>query len=108
VLNSIVHRSSSYDQLRKNLEINFGAVHTSIGGDMELLQSPNDPVFLLVYSNLDRLWAQWQQLSPANATAYGGTYRDGTVARSTDRLPGFVATVRDTFNTSSFCYRYDS
>lgn len=108
VLNSIVHRSSSYNQFRKDLEKSFGAVHTNIGGDMAGIQSPNDPVFLLVYSNLDRLWAQWQQLSPANVTAYGGTYRDGTVARSTDRLPGFMATVRDTFNTSSFCYRYDS
>ncbi|MEU9948254.1 tyrosinase family protein [Streptomyces sp. NPDC047939] len=36
-------------------------VHRWVGGNMELTSSPNDPVFWLHHSNIDRLWALWQQ-----------------------------------------------
>jgi tyrosinase len=39
-------------------------VHLWVGGTMEVLTSPNDPVFWLHYANLDRLWAQWQVAFP--------------------------------------------
>jgi len=36
-------------------------VHVWIGGDMALSTSPNDPVFYLHHSNVDRLWEGWLQ-----------------------------------------------
>jgi len=37
-------------------------VHVWVGGSMELSTSPNDPVFYLNHSNVDRIWAIWQEL----------------------------------------------
>ncbi len=41
-------------------------VHVWVGGDNATMQgqaSPNDPVFFLHHSNIDRIWAQWQDAS---------------------------------------------
>lgn len=40
-------------------------VHVWIGGDMGPATSPNDPAFFLNHSNVDRLWAAWQDENPA-------------------------------------------
>jgi tyrosinase len=40
------------------------AVHAWIGGDMQSMTSPNDPVFFLHHSNVDRIWAAWQLKYP--------------------------------------------
>jgi tyrosinase len=37
-------------------------VHVWVGGTMELMTSPNDPVFFLNHCNVDRLWALWQDI----------------------------------------------
>lgn len=36
-------------------------VHRYVNGCMATITAPNDPVFWLHYSNIDRLWALWQQ-----------------------------------------------
>jgi uncharacterized protein YegL len=38
-----------------------GAPFFSTGGSMSFMASPNDPIFFLHHSNIDRLWAVWQQ-----------------------------------------------
>lgn len=50
------------------LEGNYGPgrihnrVHNWVGGEMmRLATSPNDPIFWLLHSNIDRVWVQWQQ-----------------------------------------------
>jgi tyrosinase len=35
-------------------------VHQWISGDMDTMTSPNDPVFFLHHSNVDRIWTAWQ------------------------------------------------
>jgi len=105
VVNRALQTSASYPQLRQSVEQFYSQVNVLIGGDMATMHAPNDPVYLLHLAFLDKLWSDWQ-LRPGNATAYGGRNSDGSAALSTDRLPGFVATVRDTFNISSFCYSY--
>ncbi len=40
-------------------------VHLWVGGAMEPMSSPNDPVFFLHHCNIDRLWAQWRAMHPA-------------------------------------------
>jgi tyrosinase len=44
-------------------------VHFWVGGDTATMQgaaSPNDPVFFLHHSNIDRIWAHWQEASAAH------------------------------------------
>jgi len=58
------------------------AAHLSLGGDIaNLSHSPNDPLFLLLHGQLDRLWAAWQAYNAANARAIGGG--------ETQDLPGY-------------------
>lgn len=53
---------------RSQLEINLhNLVHRYIGGTMGMMTSPNDPVFWLHHCNIDRLWAEWEQLHPKDA-----------------------------------------
>jgi tyrosinase len=40
-------------------------VHRWVGGDMLTAPSPNDPVFWLHHSNVDRIWAIWQVNNPS-------------------------------------------
>ncbi len=39
-------------------------IHVWVGGSMGPATSPNDPVFFLHHSNVDRIWAQWQDDHP--------------------------------------------
>lgn len=36
-------------------------VHEWAGGHMLSMSAPNDPLFWLLHSNIDRIWAQWQE-----------------------------------------------
>jgi tyrosinase len=62
-------KSSSSSSHRNQMEGNINSpqmhnrVHRWIGQTMRLLTSPNDPVFFLHHSNIDRIWAQWQAAS---------------------------------------------
>jgi tyrosinase len=39
-------------------------VHVWVGGSMEPMTSPNDPIFFLHHCNVDRIWAMWQARHP--------------------------------------------
>ncbi|MDB5391002.1 MAG: tyrosinase [Planctomycetaceae bacterium] len=88
-------------------------VHVWVGGDyatMAMGASPNDPVFFLHHSNIDRLWAQWQDVSASH------TYlpvdeqpsRPGVSLHST--MPLFPATVTtaDVLDYRALGYIYDT
>jgi hypothetical protein len=57
-------RINDYAQFRAALENIHNNVHSWIGGSMGGGTSPNDPIFFLNHTNVDRLWAQWQSLHP--------------------------------------------
>jgi tyrosinase len=60
-------------------------VHVWVGGSMQLSTSPNDPVFFLNHSNVDRIWALWQELQ-----FDFGYPRDGAIIdRTCQRIDGF-------------------
>lgn len=46
-------------------------VHNWIGGSAGTRSSPNDPAFFLLHCNVDRLWAIWQRLHPADSPFQG-------------------------------------
>ncbi|KAM0205509.1 hypothetical protein ACHAPA_008863 [Fusarium lateritium] len=41
-----------------------GAIHQAVGGDLVPSTSPNDPLFFLHHTQIDRLWWIWQQKNP--------------------------------------------
>ncbi|MFD3749030.1 tyrosinase family protein [Streptomyces cyaneofuscatus] len=106
VLDVIVSRPTSYDQLRRNLESKAHAtVHMGIGGnngDMSYMYAPNDPVFWVSEAFTDLLWAEWQQRHPTLARTYNG----GRNAKPADLLTPFHVTVESTFNTRDLGYTY--
>jgi tyrosinase len=52
---------SQWGGFRIMLEITLhNPVHRWVGGNMQDMASPNDPVFWLHHCNCDRLWAMWQ------------------------------------------------
>ncbi len=56
---------------RKILEYaNHNGPHEWVGGNMMPSTSPNDPVFFLHHSNVDKVWAIWQQRPNGGVTNY--------------------------------------
>ncbi|MDT7830652.1 tyrosinase family protein [Pricia sp. S334] len=56
---------------RKILEYaNHNGPHEWIGGNMMPSTSPNDPVFYLHHSNIDKVWAVWQQRTNGGVSNY--------------------------------------
>jgi tyrosinase len=110
VINAQLTQARTYDTLRQSLEFGeHGVVHNNIGGDMKAMDSPNDPLFWMLHAYLDMLWSNWQALSPANATSYGGTNFNGSLATTNDLLPGYSTVhVRDVLSITGLCYSYQS
>ncbi|ORX89391.1 Di-copper centre-containing protein, partial [Basidiobolus meristosporus CBS 931.73] len=56
-INSYIRTSSSFDQLRNNIEPGpHGTVHNNIGGDFMYMASPSDPIFFLHHAFIDKIW----------------------------------------------------
>lgn len=107
VITRIISQSADYDALRRAIEFApHGSVHVGIGGDMALMQSPNDPIFWLHHAYIDKIWEDWQQSRPALAQNYRGQNSDGHRATPADRLPTFNVPVSQVFSTRSLCYTY--
>jgi hypothetical protein len=75
----------------------------SIGGDMQTMYSPWDPLFYVHHAYIDSIWWKWQRLNTANF--YNGQ------TTSTTNMVGVSSSQRDVFNTralaNKFCYSYD-
>ncbi|KAI0198137.1 Di-copper centre-containing protein [Astrocystis sublimbata] len=63
-----INEKETYADFRLFLEsIPHGAIHSAVGGqkgDMRPSSSPNDPIFFLHHTQIDRLWYLWQQGDP--------------------------------------------
>ncbi|KAL9575822.1 hypothetical protein ACKAV7_000064 [Fusarium commune] len=97
--------------------ISARAIHSAIGGDMNPATSPNNPIFFLHHTQVDRLWWQWQQANiKTRLRDYSGLTRslDGQTSKAalTDTLLmdklGKNITVSDAMSTTGgpFCYTY--
>ncbi|KAI1862667.1 hypothetical protein JX265_006962 [Neoarthrinium moseri] len=114
---NITDKSPSFEKFWVELENNpHGAIHNSIGGDMVPSTSPNDPLFFLHHSQVDRLWWIWQQKDPMTRNSdYSGNkypYDDETPASLADTMTfGGLSTnitVADVMSTirGGLCYGY--
>ena len=108
-LNQIIMSSSTYDALRRGLEVApNGIVHVNIGGDMATMYAPNDPIFWLHRAYIDKLWDDWQRLKPAQANAVNGTLADRrTHMTGTTSIPHYNSRVQDVLSVAGLCYGYD-
>ncbi|KAJ1912045.1 hypothetical protein IWQ60_009845 [Tieghemiomyces parasiticus] len=107
-INHIKTASSDYDAFRRGIEGPHGNVHFGIGGDFTPMWSPNDPIFWLHHSFVDKLWADWQAESGNNLYSYGGKHSDGTSANLNEPLTPWGIKTGDAFNhlSEKYCYCY--
>ncbi|RYP39594.1 hypothetical protein DL767_002142 [Monosporascus sp. MG133] len=93
--------------------------HRSVGGPMtDFFASPQDPVFFLHHSQLDRVWALWQAADESRRYQYNGTSTvynpvDGTPPVTNQTVMSFAAigedvTVEEVANPmrGRYCYTY--
>lgn len=58
----VIFYAGGYESFRKAIEFApAGSVQVGIGGDMALMQSPNDPIYWLHRAYVDKIWSRWQQ-----------------------------------------------
>ncbi|CAE6443473.1 unnamed protein product [Rhizoctonia solani] len=120
MMNNIMNNGKDFESFREPFEgIPHAAIHDTIGGDMSPSSSPNEPLFWLHHTNVDRWWWKWQHLNNSvNALQYtGNTLRGSSVLDATaqDFMPflGLMGVddlpVSDVLltNTSKLCYTYD-
>ncbi|OHF02032.1 hypothetical protein CORC01_02611 [Colletotrichum orchidophilum] len=91
-------------------------IPNGIQGDFIKFTAPNDPLFFLHHSQLDRLWWMWQQRNlRARLSDYGETKKDKVVTQASlsdaISIGGIMAPdihVSDVMSTESdlLCYRY--
>jgi tyrosinase len=119
VLSRDVQGANLYREFRAIVESSpHGLPHLLIGGDMSGMTSPNDPLFFLHHSEIDRLWYVWQNnpKKKDRATNYNDDQKfihnnrlESKASSTTDKLIGFehvrVADVMDSAN--SLCVTYE-
>ncbi|KAG9231943.1 monooxygenase [Amylocarpus encephaloides] len=91
-------------------------IHEAIGGDFPQTTSPNEPLFFLHHTQVDRLWWKWQQADlEYRLHQYEGTNVDNsvnTLAKVSDTMHvlglAMDVPVAEVMNTEGgmLCYRY--
>ena len=85
-------------------------VHLWVGGSMEPMTSPNDPIFFLHHCFVDKIWSDWQaqqkQDSP-DAPLYAPE-KDGPPGHNLDdQLKPWQHTVRNVLDIAGLGYQYE-
>ncbi|KAI8055753.1 hypothetical protein BDF22DRAFT_741041 [Syncephalis plumigaleata] len=107
MLQAIKNNAMEFDEFRRQFEAPpHNQVHISIGGEMPTLYSPNDPVFWGHHSFIDKVWSDWQDMSPQNVMSYGGINADATPALLSDQLAQLDYRVEDMMDRQRLCYEY--
>ncbi|WP_440582072.1 tyrosinase family oxidase copper chaperone [Streptomyces flavofungini] len=84
-----------------------GSAHVFVGGHMDFIGSPNDPVFFLHHCFIDKIWAEWQRRHPL-VPHYLPLESDGAVpGLHTPLAPWFTMTPAGLVDHTRF-YRYDT
>ncbi|WP_425541204.1 tyrosinase family oxidase copper chaperone [Streptomyces rimosus] len=84
-----------------------GSAHVFVGGHMEFLASPNDPVFYLHHCFVDKIWADWQRRHPDVPHYLPLEPADGIPGLHTPLAPWHTMTPADLLDHTRF-YRYDT
>lgn len=105
--------STSYEEFFLALEDGpHDIIPGGIRGDFTTFTAPNDPIFYLHHSQLDRVWWLWQMRDKENRVKDYGGEGDGRNVTMSDTLPlaglDKDVTVADIMDTEAgeLCYRY--
>ncbi|KAJ1833910.1 hypothetical protein IWW55_006436 [Coemansia sp. RSA 2706] len=111
-MTSVLQKATTYADLRAGLENTIhGLPHLSLGGDMNTMHSPFDPVFWLHHANIDRMFAQWQAVDPDTRTyAYDGTDINGKTVALDDYITSTTTHVYEVMRLGygNMCFTYDT
>ncbi|KAH7334421.1 hypothetical protein B0J17DRAFT_720827 [Rhizoctonia solani] len=116
VVNEIMQYDNYVDFWNNTERLPHDNLHRTISGDMRRQYSPNEPLFFLHHTQIDRLWTIWQGRNETRLHDYAGnTVQNGTAntASLDDKLftLGFAPEedVEDYMDTLSngLCYTYD-
>ncbi|PVU86123.1 hypothetical protein BB559_006026 [Furculomyces boomerangus] len=109
-ITSFIQTSKNFDDFRQNIELTIhGVVHLGFGGEMTSFHSPNDFVFMVHHSNIDRIWTKWQNANTTNSVMYDGTNKNSEKAMLSDIMEYFNVSVQSVFTLGQgdMCYSYD-
>ncbi|KAI8865429.1 Di-copper centre-containing protein, partial [Ramicandelaber brevisporus] len=107
-LQVVFDQSRDYARLNPGIEIGpHSNVHVAVGGHMNSMASPNDPVFWFHHAFIDKLWNDWVNVDYNNRLwSYGGPNRNGASASYNDRLPYYGMQVWTVMPLGNMCYNY--
>ncbi|KAJ2686887.1 hypothetical protein IWW39_003331 [Coemansia spiralis] len=108
-IQSFIQRDTTMAQFRPDIEYSLhGVVHINIGGDMLQGYSPNDWIFMLHHTNIDRLWWQWQ-LNNRMWTMDGPNFDNSAISLDTN-IAYYNQPIRSVMQLGygSMCYQYAS
>lgn len=81
-------------------------VHRAVGGDMDGSASPNDPVFWLHHSFVDKIWTQWHAMHPTAAPYLPSTTTGHHPGFNTKFGPWNTMSAADLIDTAKLGYVY--
>lgn len=104
----IRNKNVDYEEFRALIEPSIhGRVHSSFGGndgDMAHMTSPNDPLFWVHHSFIDKIWSDHQKIT-SKIYEYGGSIRQSKVSL-TNLISGTNLTIYDVMDIQNLCYDY--
>ncbi|KAI9598691.1 hypothetical protein BDF19DRAFT_431151 [Syncephalis fuscata] len=93
---------TDYDQFRAEFEgVDHAQIHNNIAAEFSTMASPNDPLFWMHHSFVDKVWAQWQSRGNNRGKYAGGPAQ---LRETLAELPGH--TVESVLDISNLCYTY--
>ncbi|ORY07352.1 Di-copper centre-containing protein, partial [Basidiobolus meristosporus CBS 931.73] len=105
----ILRTAQNFDQLRQFIEYGIhGQVLQAFGGDLSTIFGPNDPLYWLIHSFIDKLWWEWQTNSVDQLYSYGGVNNQGSSVAHCDLIVPWAVPVSAVLDTLSpgLCYVY--
>jgi len=111
VINGMMGATTDFEVFSQSIEATPHTIpHGAIGGDMSQMRSPNDPLFWLHHCFIDKIWYDWQSMSPDRAAAYSGFNFGNTPASVNDPIPEYEdITIGAVLNSEgdALCVRYE-
>ncbi|KAJ1965163.1 hypothetical protein IWQ62_002736 [Dispira parvispora] len=105
IIQRIVDTTNTYNAFRELLEYGpHNLVHDMVGGDMDTMCAPSDPLFFLHHTFVDKLWADWQRY-PNRGRQFDGT-PSGEQLTSASLIPYYKEPVSSSLSTRAYCYQY--
>jgi tyrosinase len=103
-IEQIISTSTSYEAFTEQLELVHNQVHIKSGGTLNSLHfSPKDPIFWLLHSNVDRIWARRQKLHPDELPSSANT---GVITGADATMDPWPDDINDTRSTYNYYYFY--